>query len=43
MEDADFYDSVTRMKSSGIVGAAQNMAFKNQMQNEQNLIDKMFQ
>ncbi len=42
-EDADFYESVTKMKSSGIVGAAQNMALKNQMDNESNLVQKMFE
>ena len=41
--DAEMNDSITRMKSSGIVGAAQNMAFKNQMDNQANLVDKLFQ
>jgi len=42
-EDADFYKSVTKMKSSGIVGAAQNMALKNQMNSEENLVQKLLQ
>lgn len=42
-EDADFYKSVTQMKSSGIVGAAQNMTLKNQMESQENLVNKMFQ
>lgn len=42
-EDADFNESVTKMKSSGIVGAAQNMTLKNQMESEENLVNKMFQ
>ncbi len=42
-EDADFYDSVTRYKSSGIVGAAQNMALKNQTENQENLVNKLLQ
>lgn len=42
-EDADFYESVTKMKSSGVVGAAQNMTLKNQMESQENLVSKMFQ
>lgn len=42
-EDADFYKSVTKMKSSGVVGAAQNMALKNQMESQENFVAKMFQ
>ena len=42
-EDADFYESVTKMKSSGIVGAAQNMAMKNQMDSQENLVQKLLQ
>ncbi len=42
-EDADFYESLTKMKSSGIVGAAQNMAMKNQMESQENLVATMFQ
>ncbi len=43
MEDADFYDAVTRNKSAGVVGAAQNMALKNQMDHEANLVNKLFE
>lgn len=42
-EDADFYDAVTRYKNSGVVGAAQNMAMKNQMDNQENLVNKLMQ
>ncbi|MBP5324317.1 MAG: hypothetical protein J6Y86_02325 [Pseudobutyrivibrio sp.] len=42
-EDAEFNESVTKMKSSGIVGAAQNMALKNQMENQENLVSKLLQ
>ena len=42
-EDADFYESVTKMKSSGVGGAAQNMTLKNQMESQENLVSKMFQ
>ncbi len=42
-EDADFNESVTRYKSSGVVGAAQNMAMKNQMESQENLVNKLFQ
>ncbi len=42
-EDADFYDAVTRYKNSGVVGAAQNMAMKNQMENQENLVNKLMQ
>lgn len=42
-EDADFYESVTKMKSSGIVGAAQNMTMKNQMESEENLVQRLLQ
>jgi flagellin len=42
-EDADFYDSITKYKSSGVVGAAQNMAMKNQMNSQENLVNKLFQ
>ncbi|MCR5197091.1 MAG: flagellin [Pseudobutyrivibrio sp.] len=41
--DAEMNDSITRMKSSGIVGAAQNMALKNQMNNQENLVNKLFE
>ncbi|MBQ6464135.1 MAG: hypothetical protein IJJ59_12495, partial [Pseudobutyrivibrio sp.] len=42
-EDADFADSVTRMKNSRIINQAQNMALKKQMDNEQSLVNKMFE
>ncbi|QFJ55194.1 flagellin [Pseudobutyrivibrio xylanivorans] len=42
-EDADMADAVTRYKSSGVVGAAQNMAMKNQMQSQENLVNKLFE
>ncbi len=42
-EDADFNESVTKMKSSGVIGAAQQMALKNKMESQENLVSKMFQ
>ena len=42
-EDADFNESVTRMKNSAVVNQAQNMALKNQMESQENLVNKMFQ
>ncbi|SDB19792.1 flagellin [Pseudobutyrivibrio sp. YE44] len=42
-EDADFYKSVTDYKNSGVVGAAQNMTMKNQMESQENLVNKLFQ
>ncbi|MBR5636882.1 MAG: flagellin [Pseudobutyrivibrio sp.] len=42
-EDADYAKAVSRYKSSGVVGAAQNMALKNQMSNQESLVTKMFQ
>ena len=42
-EDAEFNESVTKMKSSGVVGAAQNMTMKNQMESQENLVNKLFQ
>lgn len=42
-EDADFYKSVTDLKSSGVVGAAQTMAMKNQMSSQENLVNKLFE
>ncbi|MBQ6462359.1 MAG: flagellin [Pseudobutyrivibrio sp.] len=42
-EDADFADSVTRMKNSRIINQAQNMALKKQMDSEQSLVNKMFE
>lgn len=42
-EDADMYDAISRYKSSGVVGAAQNMAMKNQMENQENLVNKLMQ
>ena len=42
-EDADFNESVTRMKSSAVVNQAQNMTLKNQMESQENLVSKMFQ
>lgn len=41
--DSETYDAVTRYKASGIVGAAQNYAMKNQMESEENLVTKMFE
>nr|MCR4831178.1 hypothetical protein [Pseudobutyrivibrio sp.] len=42
-EDADFNESVTKMKSSAVVNQAQNMTLKNQMESQENLVNKMFQ
>ena len=42
-EDTDFAKAVTDYKSGGVVGAAQNMAMKNQMQSQENLVNKLFQ
>ena len=42
-EDTDFAKAISQYKSSGVVGAAQNMAFKNQMQSQENLVNKLFQ
>ena len=42
-EDADFNESVTRMKSSAVINQAQNMALKNQMESEENMVNKLFQ
>ena len=42
-EDADYAKAISRYKSSGVVGAAQNMALKNQMSNQESLVTKMFQ
>ncbi len=40
--DSDTYDAVSRYKASGVVGAAQNMTMKNDMENQENLVNKMF-
>lgn len=42
-EDTEFYDAVTRYKNSGVLGAAQNIAMKNQMENQENLVNKLLQ
>lgn len=42
-EDAEFNEAVTRYKNSGVIGAAQNMAMKNQMESQENLVNKLFQ
>lgn len=42
-EDADFNESVTKMKSSAVVNQAQNMALKNQMESEANMVNKLFE
>jgi len=42
-EDADFNESVTKMKSSGVVNAAQQMTLKMQMESDENLVSRMFQ
>lgn len=42
-EDAEYNDAITRYKSSGVVGAAQNMTIKNQMSSQENLVNKLFQ
>lgn len=42
-EDTEYNDAITRYKSSGIVGAAQNMTMKNQMSSQENLVNKLFQ
>ena len=42
-EDADFAESVTKMKNSSVVRQAQNMTLKNQMESQENLVNKMLQ
>ena len=42
-QDTDFYESVSEMKNSSVVNQAQNMALKNQMESQENLVSKMFQ
>ena len=42
-EDTEYNDAVSRYKASGVVGAAQNMALKNQMNSQENLVNKLFQ
>ena len=42
-EDTDFAKSVSKMKSSQVVNQAQTMVLKNQMNDQENLVNKMFQ
>ncbi|MCR4694351.1 MAG: flagellin [Pseudobutyrivibrio sp.] len=41
--DAEMNESVTRYKSAGVVGAAQNMAMKNQMDSQESLVNRLMQ
>ena len=42
-EDAEYNEAITRYKSSGVVGAAQTMAMKNQMSSQENMVNKLFE
>ena len=42
-EDTEYNEAITRYKASGVVGAAQNMAMKNQMNSQENLVNRLFQ
>lgn len=42
-EDTDYAKAVSDYKNSGIVGAAQNMAMKQQMESQENLVNKLMQ